>query len=93
MFPFHCDVSVMSDRSTAVGAGGKAAVIVDNVPGMIIAAPTPMTTRHPMSVLVEPANAAAPEPTANPLKPARSTDGRNPTVSRASCRSQLVLVV
>jgi hypothetical protein len=41
MFPFHCDVTVMSDRSTAVGAGGKAAVIVDNVPGMIMAAPTP----------------------------------------------------
>ena len=30
-------------------AAGKTAVIVDSVPGMIIAAPMPMTTRHAMS--------------------------------------------
>ena len=32
-------------------SGGKTLVIVDNVPGMISAAPTPVRTRHAMSVL------------------------------------------
>jgi hypothetical protein len=30
-------------------------VIVDSVPGMIIAAPTPMATRHAMSCPLDPA--------------------------------------
>ena len=40
-----------SPTALARPSGGKTLVIVDNVPGMINAAPTPVSTRHPMSAL------------------------------------------
>ncbi len=43
----------------ARSSGGNTLVIVDNVPGMINAAPTPVRTRHPISVSADPANADA----------------------------------
>src|SRR3954465_10113001 len=40
-------------------SGGKTLVIVDKVPGMISAAPTPVSTRHAMSALAESLTAQA----------------------------------
>lgn len=57
----------------ALRSGGKAEVMVDRVPGMIMAAPTPMTTRHAMSSWVVEAKAANAAATANSTFPAMRT--------------------
>jgi len=71
-------------------SGGKAAVIVDKVPGMIMAAPIPMTTRAIVSWSVELANAAVKE--AIPKTPVPMTRTvrrpmRSPRAPRGSTRA------
>ncbi len=54
-------------------SAGNTAVIVESVPGMIIAAPTPITTRQPMSAPGDCAAAAPSAASPNTTVPARSS--------------------
>lgn len=71
-------------------SGGKAAVIVDSVPGMIIAAPRPMTARQTISVLVESAHEAARDAVPKTTVPTISTlrrPRRSPIAPSGSTRA------
>jgi hypothetical protein len=69
---------------------GNTAVIVDRVPGMIIAAPTPITTRQPMSAPGDSAAAAQSAASPNTTVPARSSvrrPRRSPRAPNGSTRA------
>ena len=71
-------------------SSGKAEVIVLSVPGMIIAAPTPITRRQPMSTPVVEENAAASDAAPNTSDPAMSTlrrPMRSPSAPSGSTRA------
>ena len=57
-------------------SAGNTAVIVESVPGMIMAAPMPMATRHPMRASGDWAAAALSAARPNTTVPARSSERR-----------------